>query len=174
MHCTFDLTYASRPFAAVPCNTLLKLDAVHQSCGIVDESALWQQHMQISSLATSAFFCMICHDDIMMNAETKLRLRKYDLIVDKFTFLRQPRNWLTSRRDVLVRQGSNNKADMGVHLKRDSIDDVQGVDDIAQRLGHLATMSITHHGMQVHLLEGYFAYITAFKVQFGLHEASLQ
>ena len=37
---------------------------------------------------------------------------------------------------------------------------MQGVDDIAQRLGHLATMSITHHGVQVHLLEGHFAYIT--------------
>lgn len=167
MHCTFDVRYASSTFAAVPCNTLLKLDAMHQSCGIVDESALWQQHMQISSLANSAFFCMICHDDIMMNAETKSRLRKYNLIEDKFTSLRQPRQGLPSRRDVLVRQGSDNKADMGVHLKRDSIDDVQGVDDIAQRLGHLATMSITHHGMQIDLLEGHFAYITACKNQLG-------
>ena len=83
----------------------------------------------------------------MMNAEKKMRLPKYDLIEDKFTSLRQPRRGLPSRRDVLVRQGSKYKADTGVHLKRDSIDDVQGVDDIAQRLGHLASMSITHHGV---------------------------
>ena len=56
MHCTFDLTYAAEQFALVPCNMLLRLDAMHQSCRIVDESALWQQHMQISSLANSAFF----------------------------------------------------------------------------------------------------------------------
>lgn len=35
-----------------------------------------------------------------------------------------------------------------------AINDVYGVDDIAQRLGHLAPMCIAYHGVQVHLAEG--------------------
>ena len=40
-------------------------------------------------------------------------------------------------------------------LEGDAVDDMQGVDDIAQGFGHFAAMSITHHGVQVHLLEGH-------------------
>lgn len=38
-----------------------------------------------------------------------------------------------------------------LHLQRDSIDDIQGVDDIAQRLAHLPAMGISHNGMEVDL-----------------------
>lgn len=37
-------------------------------------------------------------------------------------------------------------------LQRDAVDDVDGVDHVAERLGHFATVSISHHGMQVDLL----------------------
>ena len=55
---------------------------------------------------------------------------------------------------------SNYMTDTGGHLKRDAIDDVQGVNDIAQRLRHLAAMGITDHGVQIHLLEGHLACTT--------------
>lgn len=40
-------------------------------------------------------------------------------------------------------------------LESDALDDIKGVDDVAQGLGHLAPMSVAHHGVQVHLLEGH-------------------
>lgn len=39
----------------------------------------------------------------------------------------------------------------GHHLQGDSVDDIQGVDDIAQRLAHLPAMGIAHNGVQVDL-----------------------
>ena len=38
-------------------------------------------------------------------------------------------------------------------LQRDALDDVQGVDDVPERLGHLPAVRVPHHGVQVHLLE---------------------
>lgn len=40
-------------------------------------------------------------------------------------------------------------------LKSDALDNIKGVDDVAQGLGHLAPMGVAHHGVQVHLLEGH-------------------
>lgn len=37
------------------------------------------------------------------------------------------------------------------HLQCDSVDDVQGVNDVAQRFAHLPAMSISHDGMEVDL-----------------------
>ena len=45
----------------------------------------------------------------------------------------------------------------GTCLERDALDDMKGVDDVAERLGHLAAMGIAHHGMEIHLLEGNLA-----------------
>ena len=43
------------------------------------------------------------------------------------------------------------------HLEGDALDDVQRVNDIAQRLGHLAAVRIAHHAVQVHGAEGQLA-----------------
>lgn len=37
------------------------------------------------------------------------------------------------------------------HLQGDSMDNVQGVNDIAQRLAHFPAMGISHDGMKVDL-----------------------
>ena len=35
----------------------------------------------------------------------------------------------------------------------DAFDNLEGVDDVAKALGHLPTMRISHHAMQVHRVE---------------------
>ena len=42
-------------------------------------------------------------------------------------------------------RGRGRGAGLGVDLKRDAINDVQGVDDVAQGLGHLAAVGVPHH-----------------------------
>ena len=37
------------------------------------------------------------------------------------------------------------------HLERDPLDDVQRVDDVAQRLAHLAAVLVSDHRVKVHL-----------------------
>ena len=49
------------------------------------------------------------------------------------------------------------------YLKSDAFDYMERVNDIAQGLGHLAAMGITHHGVQIHLLEGHLPCITPLK-----------
>ena len=46
---------------------------------------------------------------------------------------------------------------IGADLKCDAFNDIDRINDIAQRLGHLAAMSISHHRVQVHLLEWHLA-----------------
>lgn len=38
-------------------------------------------------------------------------------------------------------------------LEARAVDDVEGVDDVAERLAHLAAMRVAHHRVQKHLLE---------------------
>lgn len=42
-------------------------------------------------------------------------------------------------------------------FKRDALNDVQRIDDVAETLGHLTTGLIAHHRMQQDLLERYLA-----------------
>eukprot|EP00951_Prasinocladus_malaysianus_P040288 scaffold460966_cov35-Prasinocladus_malaysianus.AAC.1 len=42
-------------------------------------------------------------------------------------------------------------------LQRDALDDVDGVDDVSERLGHLAAVGVPDHRVQIHLLEGNLA-----------------
>ena len=46
-------------------------------------------------------------------------------------------------------------------LQRDALDDVQGVDHVAQTLGHLAAMRVPHHVVQVHRVERHLACTTS-------------
>ncbi|KAI3493165.1 hypothetical protein L1887_42182 [Cichorium endivia] len=48
--------------------------------------------------------------------------------------------------------------ELGVQaVEVDALDDVDGVDDVAERLGHLASVGVAHHGVAEDLLEGQLA-----------------
>ena len=38
-----------------------------------------------------------------------------------------------------------------MYLQRDAVDDIQGVNGVTQRFGHLAAILVPDHGMKVHL-----------------------
>ena len=40
---------------------------------------------------------------------------------------------------------------VSTHLQRDAVDDVQRIDDVAERLAHLAAVLVADHGVQVDL-----------------------
>ena len=59
-----------------------------------------------------------------------------------------PLNWQRAGGDNLCGRG---------HLQGNALNDLQRVNDIAERLGHLPAMRVAHHAVQVHMAEGHLA-----------------